>query len=299
MASAASLPNRYTLPFTEVQAPPRRRPIDAFQYSQLADLGADCADAGVGGGFLARVDEEELARAKAKTGALGSDHLAGLLDFGIGQRCIFCFLQGDEFRVFVQAFSQIHFTQAGALQINIAAQLIACCIANPTVQIGLRVVQHGLGVLNSQVQQAEFGACCEYIGLWRFASAEQRIGRINLQLQFSALALQQFKRFNQVHFEPFDAVLSPVVAHASPALGYLSPQREPEELLPRLTGYVGITPMQNVLGTPAISLPMGMTSTDRRPIGIQLSAQAGEESTLLSLAFELEAQVKFPRIEAP
>ena len=112
------------------------------------------------------------------------------------------------------------------------------------------------------------------------------------------VALQQFKRFNQVHFAPFDAVLSPVVAHASPALGYLSPQRAPDELLSRLTGYVGITPMQNVLGTPAISLPMGMTSTDRRPIGIQLSAQAGEESTLLSLAFELEAQVKFPRIEA-
>lgn len=113
------------------------------------------------------------------------------------------------------------------------------------------------------------------------------------------VALHQFKRFNQVHFAPFDAVLSPVVAHASPALGYLSPQRAPDELLPRLTGYVGITPMQNVLGTPAISLPMGMTSTDRRPIGIQLSAQAGDESKLLSLAFELEAQVKFPRIEAP
>lgn len=115
----------------------------------------------------------------------------------------------------------------------------------------------------------------------------------------SLVTLYQFKRFNEVHFAPFDVVLSPVVAHASPLLGYLSPQCAPEELLPRLTGYVGITPMQNVLGTPAISLPMGMTSTDRRPIGVQLSAQAGEEAKLLSLALELEGQVKFPRIEGP
>lgn len=117
------------------------------------------------------------------------------------------------------------------------------------------------------------------------------------RLPSSLVALHQFKRFNQTHFAPFDVVLSPVVAHASPPLGYLSPQCAPEELLPRLTGYVGITPMQNVLGTPAISLPMGMTSTDRRPIGVQLSAQAGQEAALLSLAFELEAQVRFPRIE--
>jgi amidase len=114
----------------------------------------------------------------------------------------------------------------------------------------------------------------------------------------SLLALHKFKRFNQVHFAPFDVVLSPVVSHASPPLGYLSPRCPPDELLPRLTGYVGITPMQNALGTPAISLPMGMTSTDRRPIGVQLAAQAGEEAALLSLAFELEAQVDFPRIEA-
>jgi amidase len=113
----------------------------------------------------------------------------------------------------------------------------------------------------------------------------------------SVVALHKFKRFNQTHFAPFDAVLSPVVAHASPKLGYLSPRCPAEELLPRLTGYVGITPMQNAIGTPAISLPMGMTSTDRRPIGVQLSAQAGEEAVLLSLAFELEAQVDFPRIE--
>ena len=114
----------------------------------------------------------------------------------------------------------------------------------------------------------------------------------------SVMALRSFSRLNETRFAPFDAVLSPVVTQAAPVLGYLSPRCPPEELLPRLTGYVGFTPMQNVLGTPAISLPVGMSSTDSRPIGIQLAAQAGQEATLLSLAFELESQVSFPKIEA-
>lgn len=111
------------------------------------------------------------------------------------------------------------------------------------------------------------------------------------------MTLRGFARLHEQHFAPFDAVLSPVVSHASPPLGFLSPQLPQELLLQRLTAYVGFTPMQNVLGTPAISLPMGMTGTDRRPIGVQLAASAGQEATLLSLAYELESQVAFPRIE--
>ncbi|MFT3859104.1 MAG: amidase [Aquabacterium sp.] len=117
------------------------------------------------------------------------------------------------------------------------------------------------------------------------------------RLPSAAMALYNFQRLNATHFAPFDAVLSPVLTHASPRLGYLNPGTPADQLLPRLTSYVGFTPMQNVLGTPAISLPMGMTRSDPRPIGIQLAAQAGQEATLLSLAFELETQVAFPRIE--
>lgn len=113
----------------------------------------------------------------------------------------------------------------------------------------------------------------------------------------AVMTLRAFTRLHEEHFAPFDAVLSPVLAHASPALGFLSPTVPGDELLKRLTAYVSFTPMQNVLGTPAISLPMGMTRTDRRPIGVQLSASKGQEATLLSLAYELEAQAAFPRIE--
>lgn len=116
------------------------------------------------------------------------------------------------------------------------------------------------------------------------------------QIPSGIMALRSAAQLNQTHFAPFDAVLSPVVTQASPKLGYLSPATPAEQLLPRLTGYVGFTPLQNVLGTPAISLPLGMTTHDQRPIGVQLSAQAGQEATLLSLAFELEGMVGFPRL---
>jgi amidase len=117
------------------------------------------------------------------------------------------------------------------------------------------------------------------------------------QIPSCIMAIRSAAKLNQIHFAPFDVVLSPVVTHASPILGHLSPNTPAEQLLPRLSDYVGFTPLQNVLGTPGISLPMGMTTLDRRPIGVQLSAQAGQEALLLSLAFELEAQAAFPRIE--
>ena len=45
--------------------------------------------------------------------------------------------------------------------------------------------------------------------------------------------------------------------------------------------------MQNAGGNPAISLPLA-TDSEGLPMGMQLSADIGEESTLLGLALELE-----------
>lgn len=48
------------------------------------------------------------------------------------------------------------------------------------------------------------------------------------------------------------------------------------------------TPLANITGTSAISLPLG-TSRQGLPIGVQLMGDMGEEATLLRLAGELEA----------
>lgn len=97
-------------------------------------------------------------------------------------------------------------------------------------------------------------------------------------------------------FRHYDAILSPVLAHTTPELGYLSPEQPFEQLFERLLNYVSFTPLNNAAGSPAISLPMGSTSKGL-PIAIQLSANHGDERTLLELAFELELAQPWRRIQ--
>jgi len=96
-------------------------------------------------------------------------------------------------------------------------------------------------------------------------------------------------------FAKHELVLSPVLAHVTPPLGHLSPTVDYPELMSRLTNYVAYTPLNNIAGTPALSLPMGM-SQEGVPIGVHFSAAYGDERTLLEVAFALEAEHAFPRI---
>jgi amidase len=69
-----------------------------------------------------------------------------------------------------------------------------------------------------------------------------------------------------------------------------------EQLIDRLERWVAFTPLNNIAGTPAISLPMAMAQ-EGVPIGVQLSAAYGDERTLLETAFLLEQEQPFPRIQ--
>jgi len=88
--------------------------------------------------------------------------------------------------------------------------------------------------------------------------------------------------------EGFDAVLTPVLGHTTPKLGHLSPEVPFDTLFDRLTRYANFTPLANVTGAPAISLPMAQTA-DNLPVSIQLMGKYGGERTLLQLAFALES----------
>lgn len=112
-------------------------------------------------------------------------------------------------------------------------------------------------------------------------------------------AVRRLRRIPQQYAQMFarhEVVLSPVLAHTTPRLGYLSPTQPFEQLIDRLMRYVAYTPLNNIAGTPAISLPLGRTP-DGLPIGVHLSAAHGDERTLLELAFLLEAEHPFPRIQ--
>jgi amidase len=61
-----------------------------------------------------------------------------------------------------------------------------------------------------------------------------------------------------------------------------------DTLYKRTIDYVTYTPIHNVAGTPAMSVPLGM-SKDGLPIGSQFAAAKGGEGLLYALAYELEA----------
>lgn len=109
----------------------------------------------------------------------------------------------------------------------------------------------------------------------------------------------RLRRTEQLYAEGirgYDAVLSPVLAHAVPPLGHLAPDVPFDTLFERLLRYAAFTPLNNTSGTPAISLPMGACGNGL-PIGMQLAGTHGAERTLLELAFELEAAKPFRKIQ--
>jgi amidase len=88
-------------------------------------------------------------------------------------------------------------------------------------------------------------------------------------------------------FNSFDVVLSPVLAKPPVPLGYITGDVPFAELSARLTDYVGYTPLQNVAGAPAMSVPLHWTEAGL-PVGSHICARLGQERTLFELAYALE-----------
>jgi amidase len=108
--------------------------------------------------------------------------------------------------------------------------------------------------------------------------------------------LRHSTRLYREAFRRHDVILSPVLGHTTPEIGHLSPTLDFDVLFQRLTEYVGFTPINNTAGGPAMSLPLGRTA-EGMPIGVHLSADLGDERTLLELAFALEEARPFARIQ--
>jgi amidase len=86
----------------------------------------------------------------------------------------------------------------------------------------------------------------------------------------------------------FDVVLSPVLSTPAPKLGEVGPSVPFDVLVPRLKEFVGYTPLHNIAGAAAMSVPLAWTEAGL-PVGAMFAARAGQERTLLELAYELEA----------
>jgi amidase len=87
-------------------------------------------------------------------------------------------------------------------------------------------------------------------------------------------------------FTRCDVVLTPTVARPPWTLGYLAPHLSREELVRRTEEAVGYTPIHNIAGCPAMSVPLQWV--EGLPIGMHFAATAGADASLLALAYELE-----------
>ncbi len=95
------------------------------------------------------------------------------------------------------------------------------------------------------------------------------------------------KQFENEIFSRYDILLSPVVTQEPVKLGYFTEDSNIDVFIEKLGNYMPITPIQNITGAPAISLPLGQ-SPQGLPIGVQFAAPYGHEKELIELAFELE-----------
>ncbi|GLZ46589.1 amidase [Actinomycetospora sp. NBRC 106375] len=88
----------------------------------------------------------------------------------------------------------------------------------------------------------------------------------------------------------YDVVLTPTMNVPNTALGHLDqndPSRDARGWYDHIFATAGFTALSNSTGNPAISLPLGRTA-EGWPVGVQVMAPYGDESTLLALAADLE-----------
>jgi amidase len=86
----------------------------------------------------------------------------------------------------------------------------------------------------------------------------------------------------------YDIVLTPTLASEPWPVGYLSGLLPRETLLARVRECMAYTPIQNIAGAPAMSVPL-CSSERGLPIGMQFAAARGNDALLLGLAYQLEA----------
>ncbi|CQD10737.1 amidase [Mycobacterium lentiflavum] len=125
---------------------------------------------------------------------------------------------------------------------------------------------------------------------------ERHTGRNLHRLPAVIMRLRRMRRRSAEFYQTYDALLTPTLADLTPRVGHLAPT-EYQQVMDRLIDWVAFTPLQNVTGDPAISLPLAQ-SADGMPVGMMFAADLGQDALLLELAYELEQARPWARIQA-
>ncbi|MEN8165602.1 MAG: amidase family protein [Acidobacteriota bacterium] len=113
------------------------------------------------------------------------------------------------------------------------------------------------------------------------------------QLPAALRRLRRLAAEGEEVFNRCDVLLVPSTGHETPPIGHLAPDLDADEHLVRLVRFIAGNPVQNISGSPAVSLPLTRTAAGL-PIGVELVAPPGQERRLLELAFELESAAPWP-----
>jgi amidase len=113
--------------------------------------------------------------------------------------------------------------------------------------------------------------------------------------QYSAadyiLALQTIQKLSRDvarFFEDYDVLLTPTLAEPPLPLGaFDSPPDDPLQGYRRAAEFIPFTPICNITGQPAMSVPLFWNS-ENLPVGTHFIGRFGDEATLLRLASQLE-----------
>ena len=114
-----------------------------------------------------------------------------------------------------------------------------------------------------------------------------------------ALRLQAFARAILTWAAPYDAILTPALAQPPLPHGTLDPcGPDPMGTFARSADFTPYTAICNVLGSPAIALPLDVRD-DGLPLAVQLIGRQAQEGALLALAAQLEAVAPWGRRRPP
>lgn len=119
-----------------------------------------------------------------------------------------------------------------------------------------------------------------------------------LQLPAGVRRLRHARMLYASMFEQIDVLLTPVSTTVAPPIGHLSVTEPFDVMFPRLADWIGITPVANVSGAPALSLPLGHDPATNLPVGMMFGAARGNDRLLLELALELEQARPFGHLDA-
>lgn len=124
-------------------------------------------------------------------------------------------------------------------------------------------------------------------GTWALAEQGRQVSAATYLL--TVTLLQRIARQIARFFVSHDVWLTPTLADPPLPLGsFDSPPGDPLYCLRRAVEFVPFTPVCNVTGQPAMSVPL-QWNADGLPVGVHFAGRFGDEATLFRLAAQLEA----------